>query len=235
MFFENELILLGTKEYNENLKYHLEKFIFTEDISISDSKKFDTIVINFNTNYSENPLENNSELFSLHPDNKLCSIPNQFVDNAFFFVYDSVNFDYSFFNKFRAINTDEYDKYRIVSKIPETGKEITNKVTPLECLLDKFVSFTKGCYIGQEVLTRLNSQNKLPKIFKRFSIEANYKFENKVFSLNNNSEEECGYITTKILDKNYYNCLGFIKNKFISEDLKFFVKANNQNLFINFY
>jgi len=102
-------------------------------------------------------------------------------------------------------------------------------------LLDKFVSFTKGCYIGQEVLTRLNSQNKLPKIFKRFSIETNYEFENKVFLLNNNSEEECGYITTKILDKNNYNCLGFIKNKFISEDLKFFVKANNQNIFINFY
>jgi folate-binding protein YgfZ len=235
LFFENELILLGTKEYNENMKYHLEKFIFTEDISVSKSKRFDTIAIIYSTSYNDNRPKSNSELFQLDIDNKLCSLPNQFIDNSFFFLFDSKNFNYGFFNKFRAINTDEYDKYRIISKIPEPGKEITNKVTPLECLLDKFVSFTKGCYIGQEVLTRLNSQNKLPKIFKRFSIETNYKFENKVFSLNNNSEEECGYITTKILDKNYYNCLGFIKNKFISEDLKFFVKANNQNIFINFY
>ena len=54
---------------------------------------------------------------------------------------------------------------------PAYGKEITQDYNPLEANLGKYVSFTKGCYIGQEVLARIDSYNKLQKKLVGFIME----------------------------------------------------------------
>jgi folate-binding protein YgfZ len=54
---------------------------------------------------------------------------------------------------FRRIpNSEEYDLYRLMLGIPESSKEIGNQF-PLNMHLHYLngVSFTKGCYIGQEL------------------------------------------------------------------------------------
>ena len=50
---------------------------------------------------------------------------------------------------------------RIERGIPVHGKEITEAVNPLEAGLSTLVSFTKGCYIGQEVVARLDTYGKV--------------------------------------------------------------------------
>jgi len=44
--------------------------------------------------------------------------------------------------------------------VPWQGHEITNKFHPLACGLDQDVHAAKGCYIGQEVLTRMRSRGR---------------------------------------------------------------------------
>jgi folate-binding protein YgfZ len=53
--------------------------------------------------------------------------------------------------------------HRVEHGFPLYGKELTEEVNPLEAGLEKFVSFTKGCYIGQEVIARLDTYKKLQK------------------------------------------------------------------------
>ena len=52
---------------------------------------------------------------------------------------------------------------RIQNRIPVYGKELTENYNPHDASLIDYVSFSKGCYIGQEVITRLNTYDKVKK------------------------------------------------------------------------
>jgi len=64
-----------------------------------------------------------------------------------------------------------YDSIRIQCAVPASGTEIIEEVNPLEAGLSGEVSFTKGCYVGQEVIARIDSYGKLQKRLSRFVIE----------------------------------------------------------------
>ncbi|MBT61515.1 MAG: hypothetical protein CMA63_08220 [Euryarchaeota archaeon] len=61
-------------------------------------------------------------------------------------------------------NLTEFDQWRIEQIIPWHGSEITEKYHPLACGLKSLVHPAKGCYIGQEVLTRMSSRGKQGKL-----------------------------------------------------------------------
>lgn len=69
------------------------------------------------------------------------------------------------------IGREILEMLRIEAGFPAYGKEITQDYNPLEANLGKYVSFTKGCYIGQEVLARIDSYNKLQKKLVGFIME----------------------------------------------------------------
>ena len=52
---------------------------------------------------------------------------------------------------------------RIERGVPAYGSEMSEEFNPLEAGLIDLVSFTKGCYVGQEVVTRLNTYEKVQK------------------------------------------------------------------------
>jgi folate-binding protein YgfZ len=62
---------------------------------------------------------------------------------------------------------DAFEACRIVSGIPAMGSELTDKTIAAEAgagLVDRAVSFTKGCYTGQELVARLDSRgNNVPR------------------------------------------------------------------------
>jgi folate-binding protein YgfZ len=66
-------------------------------------------------------------------------------------------------NEIFKISHDIYEVLRIESCIPAFGKELNDSRNPLEAGLTSAVSFTKGCYIGQEVIARLHSYNKVQR------------------------------------------------------------------------
>ena len=55
----------------------------------------------------------------------------------------------------------EWTEHRIANMLPFYGHEITSNVHPLACGLGDLVHPQKGCYVGQEVLTRMRSRGKL--------------------------------------------------------------------------
>ncbi len=62
-----------------------------------------------------------------------------------------------------AISEQDFDLLRIRASLPAVGRELTERVNPIEAGAGSDVSFTKGCYIGQEVIARLDTYNKVQR------------------------------------------------------------------------
>jgi folate-binding protein YgfZ len=56
-----------------------------------------------------------------------------------------------------------FEMHRIHRGQPAVGKEITEEYNPHEVGLYPFINFEKGCYIGQEVIARLDSYQKVQR------------------------------------------------------------------------
>lgn len=54
-----------------------------------------------------------------------------------------------------------YEAFRVSRGIPAHGAEISESFNPYEAGLREAISFTKGCYIGQEVIARLDTYQKI--------------------------------------------------------------------------
>jgi folate-binding protein YgfZ len=56
---------------------------------------------------------------------------------------------------------EEYEALRIECGVPALGRELTERTIPAEAgqeVIDRSVSFTKGCYTGQELVARIDSR-----------------------------------------------------------------------------
>lgn len=56
-----------------------------------------------------------------------------------------------------------FEILRIESGLPRSGYEITDEVIPLEVGLWGDISFSKGCFIGQEILARMESRGQVAR------------------------------------------------------------------------
>ncbi|MEC7272149.1 MAG: hypothetical protein VXV85_00715 [Candidatus Thermoplasmatota archaeon] len=71
-----------------------------------------------------------------------------------------------------SMTFDEFTEYRTENIIPYQEHEITTDVHPFNCGLEHLVHAAKGCYIGQEVLTRMRSRGKMGKQLVQVPIDA---------------------------------------------------------------
>ena len=60
---------------------------------------------------------------------------------------------------------------RIEAGVPWPGREITSEVILNELNREEFVSFTKGCYVGQEIVARIKYRAHPPRLLTGFLIE----------------------------------------------------------------
>jgi len=69
------------------------------------------------------------------------------------------------------ISADEYETLRIIRSIPRYPDELNADTFPPEARLDdRAMSYTKGCYIGQEVLSRIRTSGKMPRELVRWEM-----------------------------------------------------------------
>lgn len=67
----------------------------------------------------------------------------------------------------------ETERLRIARGMPAWGTELQAGMLPPEAGLDRSaISYTKGCYIGQEVLSRIKSARKVNRRLARFELDA---------------------------------------------------------------
>jgi folate-binding protein YgfZ len=72
------------------------------------------------------------------------------------------------------VGEDELERWRIESGIPRWGHEIDDRILPAEAGLDEtHISFSKGCYPGQEPIARQRYRGKVNRKLRVLEIEGN--------------------------------------------------------------
>ena len=61
----------------------------------------------------------------------------------------------------------DLESARIAAGVPSVPADCGANEFPQECGLDAWVSYTKGCYLGQEVMARIQSMGSLRRILRR--------------------------------------------------------------------
>ena len=129
------------------------------------------------------------------------------------------------------LNEDKFNNYRIVNNLAGYPTEINENYNPLEAGLKKYINFSKGCYIGQEVIARLDTYSKVRN--KLVLIKSDTEVDSELI----NKDKLIGNITS-YTSPNFYNGdykLAYIRKSFIKDIESDFNFINNTGSEIKVY
>ena len=145
LFMLNDMLISITISDNHaNVVNYLNSKILTQQVAINDVTKLNHIDLVYGENTNMVGVTVSEEITKVN-------------------VNGNYGFEiYSIKQNRLLTSTDQqsFIDWRVDNLIPWHGYEITNKVNPYQCGLDDQVHENKGCYTGQEVLTRMRSRNK---------------------------------------------------------------------------
>ena len=70
-----------------------------------------------------------------------------------------------------AVGSDALELRRVQSAIPRYGVDIRERDLPQETGQTRALNFTKGCYLGQEIVERIRSRGAVHRLFTAFLVE----------------------------------------------------------------
>jgi folate-binding protein YgfZ len=116
----------------------------------------------------------------------------------------------------RATGWDALEIARVEAGIPRFGVDMDETNIPLECGIEvRAVSYSKGCYIGQEVINRIHSIGHVNKELRGLRLEGDLKNPpakgDKIF----HEAKEVGYITSAVKSLALDACLalGYVRRE----------------------
>lgn len=115
---------------------------------------------------------------------------------------------------------------RILSGMGMYGNELYDAYNPLEAGLLHLIDFKKGCYIGQEVIARLDSYNKVQKRIMGFVSEHSIPLQSTL--LHDNTE--IGIVTSSHQLSNGSIGLAYIRSEFAFPDSTVLTIINQQQI-----
>jgi aminomethyltransferase len=71
----------------------------------------------------------------------------------------------------KAVSPEAFDLLRIEAGIPWPGMDIDETVVFNELGREDWVSYTKGCFVGQEIVARIKYRAHPPRVFKGFLLQ----------------------------------------------------------------
>ncbi|MDC3019694.1 tRNA-modifying protein YgfZ [Prochlorococcus sp. AH-736-E15] len=128
-------------------------------------------------------------------------------------------------NKLNLLNTNDLKLWKINQAIPSLEMEIDGKNNPLELGLKDLVDFNKGCYLGQETMSKIKNVSSLKqeiRIWKSFESDLNLDVEDKNLYMNSAKDISVGKITSIFKSDSQIKGLAMIKRKYLEEGSYFF-------------
>jgi len=128
-------------------------------------------------------------------------------------------------NKLNLLNPNDLKLWKINQAIPSFAMEINGKNNPLELGLQDLVDFNKGCYLGQETMSKIKNVSSLKqeiRIWKSIESNLNLDLEDKNLYINSAKEISVGKITSFFKSDLQIKGLAMIKRKYLEEESYFF-------------
>ena len=134
---------------------------------------------------------------------------------------------YNFYkNNPNSMNTNDLQFWKINQAIPSLNSEINGKNNPLELGLTDLIDFNKGCYLGQETMSKIKNVSSLKQEIRVWTAkdkDLNLESVNKILFNNQNKEKSVGYITSiYVLESRIIKGLAMIKRKYLDKGNPFF-------------
>ena len=115
------------------------------------------------------------------------------------------------------VGTEALELVRIEQGIAGYDGELCEDYNPLEAGLKDFISFNKGCYIGQEVVARLNTYDKVQKHLVRLSWNGEAVPELPVALTHEGRQVGTLTSATKSLNRDGHTGLGYVRKAHVQE------------------
>lgn len=71
----------------------------------------------------------------------------------------------------RALSAAEFERLRVERALPRFGADVDGETIPLEAGLESALSYTKGCYMGQETISRIHHMGHVNRLLARLKFE----------------------------------------------------------------
>ena len=114
-----------------------------------------------------------------------------------------------------TLSSDDLEKSRISHAIPAWGAELDNDTLPPEAALEsRAVSYTKGCYTGQEVISRMKSSGKTNRHLVLLSLDKALPTGTPLLCEGATAEKPAGVITSVCEIDGKQIALAYRKRKF---------------------
>jgi folate-binding protein YgfZ len=223
-----DILLMLTREETDTVRQWLKKYIVMDDVRVRDTTASISALRVFGpqsalllndctgTDNRENPYfaPIRRTLFGVD-----CTIIklHQFFE-MHYMILCSTEHKEQIIEGFRSIesiaeiNQTEYDVLRVEAGVGVIGHEWTDEHNPLEAQLVGLVDFKKGCYIGQEVIARLDTYNKVKVRLMGFSADHSIP----VGGVFRDDSKDIGVITSSVYSPSLgkHIALGYIRTGF---------------------
>ena len=198
---ENELKVIVLVGNTSEIRKYFNDIIFpSDDVSLSDT-------------FSINRLQQVDDMNSWR------------ITQPIFFKNEDKKYDF-YKNNPNSMNTNDLQLWKINQAIPSLNSEINGKNNPLELGLTDLIDFNKGCYLGQETMSKIKNVSSLKQEIRVWTAkdkDLNLESVNNGIYNNQNKEKSVGYITSIYkLDSRIIKGLAMIKRKYLNKENSFF-------------
>ncbi len=198
---EKELILVCSPGFQRKVIAWINRFTFSENIYMEDLSS-STSMLSLLGPEARFTAENNDLLAPGNPvgyhDDGVAYFTDDFHSPSVTIIgsHDYVaSIEARLLSECTKMGVEAFDTFRISRGIPLADHEISDRFNPYDAGLIHAVSYTKGCYVGQEVIARLDTYQKARKTL------CGVRFSENVGKLGNfpvvsHGSEEVGVLTS---------------------------------------
>ena len=122
----------------------------------------------------------------------------------------------------QARSRSELSRLRVEQGVPAYPNEMNEDRNPLESLLKPHISFNKGCYIGQEVVARLNTYDRVQRFLCQLTLDSGVRVDAGAPILVDGNQ--VGEVTTSAPGL----ALAYLRKRFYEDGLKVEVHSRDE-------
>lgn len=132
---------------------------------------------------------------------------------------------------FNLVGENAFEIFRVELGIPSAPNELNNEYNPYEAGLIEYVDFKKGCYIGQEVIARLQTYDKVQKQLVGVKFSENIIPDDKLILFS--EMDEAGKITSVVNSNSLPGSIGlaYIRKTFLQSKNSFNAKNGSGKVY----